>query len=158
MDAIGRDGRQATLPRESSTHEEASDRSQGSWRIPRVINQSKMISSSGDSVAPVMAFISWLLASKCRNTSFSCAERNLLFVRSTLTKRMVGMTGKQTNMTRPRLMLTTQLPPLGNNLYAALPVAWCTRTTSPGIHITPSTVIVLYNAVFPACPIIVWLV
>ena len=80
MDAIGRDGRQATLPRESSTHEEASDRFQGSWRIPRVINQSKMISSSGDSVAPVMAFISWLLASKCRNTSFSCAERNLLFV------------------------------------------------------------------------------
>ena len=28
----------------------------------------------------------------------------------------------------------------------------------PAIHITPCTVIVLYNAVFPACPIIVWLV
>ena len=84
IDAMGREGRQATRPNESPTQDEVSGRSQGSCRMPRSTNHIRRISSSGDSSEPAMAFISWPLASDRRKTSFCCAVRNRRLVRSTL--------------------------------------------------------------------------
>ena len=55
IDAMGREGKQAALPRESSTQDADSSSFQGREIIPLIINQSNITSSSGDSIPPVIA-------------------------------------------------------------------------------------------------------
>ena len=52
IEAIGRDGKQAILPRESSTQEEESCWSQGRLKTPLKTIQSKNIICKGDPVDP----------------------------------------------------------------------------------------------------------
>ena len=72
MDATGRDGKQAILPRESSTHEYVGDSFRGKVRIPLIINQTKIISCRGDSTPPVIALRIWVWFSSCITANFLC--------------------------------------------------------------------------------------
>ena len=56
MEATGREGKQAILPRESSTHEYDGVLVQGKVRIPLIINQRRIITCSGDCTPPVIPF------------------------------------------------------------------------------------------------------
>ena len=58
-DNIGMEGRQATLPRESSTQEDDRDWSQGRVSIPLDIIQSIRVNWSVDSIDPTMDFSSF---------------------------------------------------------------------------------------------------
>ena len=58
MESIGMEGRQATLPSESSTQEEDRGWSQGRVRIPRNINHNIRMNCRGDSILPTIDFSS----------------------------------------------------------------------------------------------------
>ena len=101
MEAMGMEGMQATLPRESWTQEDERGWSQGRLRIPLSINQSSKVSCSGDSIAPVSDFSSCVLCSAARKESFSRLEQNLFLVSSIFMYIRVGSIGKnKMNITR----------------------------------------------------------
>ena len=93
MEAMGIEGRQATLPRESSTHEEERGWSHGRLRIPLSINQSSKVNCSGDSIAPTTDFSSVVFCSNSKNESFSLLEGNLFFMKRIFMYISVGMSG-----------------------------------------------------------------
>ena len=70
-DNIGMEGRQATLPRESSTHDEDKDWSQGSVRIPLNIIHNIKVNCNVDSIDPTIDFSSVVFCSNSRNFNFS---------------------------------------------------------------------------------------
>ena len=61
IEAIGIDGKHATLPKLSSTHVAETPSSQGMVRIPLIISQKTMINWIGASIAPAMDLISLAL-------------------------------------------------------------------------------------------------
>ena len=94
MERMGMEGRQATLPSESSTQEEDRGWSQGRLRIPRNINHSMRMNCSGDSRLPTIDFISVAFCSNSRNFSLLRLDVKLLFSIKTLTYMKVGTSGK----------------------------------------------------------------
>ena len=84
IEAMGREGKQAALPRESSTQDDDSSSFQGRVRTPLIISQSKLISCSGDSIPPVIAFSSLACVSSSKYVNLSLFVSNLLFFRSIL--------------------------------------------------------------------------
>ena len=70
-DNIGMEGRQATLPRESSTQEDDRDWSQGKVSIPLDIIQSIRVNCSVDSIEPTMDLSSFAFCSNSMFFNFS---------------------------------------------------------------------------------------
>ena len=70
-DIMGMEGRQATLPRESSTHEDDRDWSQGRVSIPLDIIQSIRVNWSVDSIDPAIDFSSLVFCSNSKNFNLS---------------------------------------------------------------------------------------
>ena len=94
-DNTGIDGRQATLPKESSTQDEDKGWSQGSVRIPLAINQSIMVNCNVDSIEPTIAFNSVVFCSNSRNFNLSLLVGKLFLSIRSFMYIKVGRNGKK---------------------------------------------------------------